>query len=96
MTGKRLRQLADAVNDGDPWYLPVARGQGMISTRNEDEINFIAALGPDAARLLADAMDALACDHAVLRAQAGISPLMCGSCPPCVLHARFAALGEPS
>lgn len=98
MTGDRLRQLADAVEDevtpGDPIWL-VSDDDIEVWAHSADA-RLIAALGPDAARLLADAMDALQCSTLALRYQAGVSPLECGECSACLLRARFAALGEPS
>jgi hypothetical protein len=96
VTPDRLRQMADAATPG-PWqyraYLgyyvePRDGGAPPLPVWGDEDYDadsvLIAALGPDAARLLADAMDAL---------DSG------GTCPDpdctlCALLARFAALED--
>jgi hypothetical protein len=92
VTPDRLRQLADgykiSVKDDERrqcWECNALYGPGIDDLRR--------ILGPDAARLLADAINLIRCRHAVLLAQAG-EPYPCGDCPECLLLARFAALGE--
>jgi hypothetical protein len=55
MTADRLRALADAAGDEyHPWATPVPMNPPLTFVRQQD-LSLIAALGPDAARLLADA-----------------------------------------
>lgn len=94
MTGDRLRQLADAVETevtpGDPIWL-VSDDDIEVWAHSADA-RLIAALGPDAARLLADAMDALEGVRDWIRYGEG-SEADAAEKMGDVL-ARFAALGE--
>jgi hypothetical protein len=68
--------------------------------RYADDAALIAVLGPDAARLLADAMDALTNDSCKHEWDSGRLPCDYGDgpietwCVRCNMLARFAALGE--
>jgi hypothetical protein len=112
MTPAELRALADQATPG-PWLagrdgdvvfvcsddgnyevLPFNEG---VTQPNEADTRLIAVLGPDAARLLADAMEHLSYAHGRTRRgkpRKGCNLNKVYGCTPCRLLARFSALGQ--
>jgi hypothetical protein len=100
MDADRLRQMADAAEEkwGGGWYCWESETDDDFRMESREDAQLVSVLGPDAARLLADAMDAL--QGVVLDPEAIEHP----RAPSTVTRgmrehmaavlARFAALGE--
>ena len=100
MTSDELRRLAAEACPGR-WAVlePEDFGEGVTVVNDDEDVvceafrrdaRLIAALGPDAACLLADAMDALQTASDCCARPYGVC------CEWIELQARFAALGDPS